>query len=30
MPVAWQHLLYIGDTAMWREIYPAIKRLIAY
>ena len=30
VPVAWEHLLYTGDTATLREIWPAIKRLLDY
>lgn len=30
VPVAWDHLLYTGDTATLREIWPAIQRLLKY
>ena len=30
VPVAWEHLLYTGDTATLRQIYPAITKLLAY
>ncbi len=30
VPVAWEHLLYTDDAATLREIWPAIKRLLAY
>lgn len=30
VPVAWEHLLYTGDTATMREIWPAIQRLLSY
>ena len=30
IPVAWDHLLYTGDTATMRDIYPAITRLLGY
>lgn len=30
VPVAWEHLLYTGDTANLREIWPAIQRLLNY
>ena len=29
-PVAWEHLLYTGDTDTLREIWPAIERLLGY
>jgi len=28
--VAWEHLLFTGDTATLREIWPAIQRLLQY
>ena len=30
VPVAWEHLLYTGDTQTLREIWPAIERLLSY
>jgi alpha-L-rhamnosidase len=30
VPVAWEHLLYTGDTQTMREIWPAIERLLDY
>lgn len=30
VPVAWEHLLYTGDTATLRELWPAIQRLLGY
>ncbi len=30
VPAAWDYLLYTGDAATLREIYPAIRRLMAY
>ncbi len=30
VPVAWEHLLYTGDTATLRELWPAITRLLGY
>ncbi len=30
IPVAWDHLLYTGDSALMREMMPAIQRLLGY
>lgn len=30
VPVAWDHLLYTGDTETARDLWPAIERLLAY
>lgn len=30
VPVAWEHLLFTGDTATLQELWPAIARLLGY
>ena len=30
VPVVWDYLLYTGDARTVREVYPAVKRLMAY
>ena len=30
VPVAWDYLLYTGDAKTLREVYPAVRRLMAY